>query len=132
MEQLRSPPKIGKRGRRIRTDFLNLQADRGTLRQKERAVPGWPQGAGSDRTGGEWLMLRCRDIVELLGDYLDGELNSATAEALNAHLADCQECTAFINTYRGTVRVTRQLKEEDLPPLLRERLLTFLRQHKQS
>jgi anti-sigma factor (TIGR02949 family) len=75
-------------------------------------------------------MLRCRDIVELLGDYLDGELNPATAEALKAHLADCRECTAFINTYRGTVRVTRRLKEEDLPPLLRERLLTFLRQHK--
>ncbi len=77
-------------------------------------------------------MLRCRDMVELLGDYLDGELNPATAEALKAHLADCPECTAFLNTYRGTVRVTRQLKEEDLPLPLRERLLTFLRQQKQS
>ncbi len=77
-------------------------------------------------------MLRCRDIVDLLGDYLDGDLDPATAEALKAHLADCRECTAFISTYRGTVRVTRQLKEEDLPAPLRERLLTFLRQHKQS
>lgn len=77
-------------------------------------------------------MLRCRDIVDLLGDYLDGDLDPATAEALKAHLADCPECTAFVNTYRGTVRVARQLKEEDLPPPLRERLLTFLRQHKQS
>lgn len=72
-------------------------------------------------------MLRCRDIVELLGDYLDGELGHSTAEALKAHLADCRECTAFINTYRGTVQMTRQLREEDIPPALRERLLTFLR-----
>ena len=77
-------------------------------------------------------MLRCRDIVELLGEYLDGELDPATAEALKAHLADCRECTAFINTYRGTVRAARQLREEQIPPALRERLLTFLRQQNQS
>ncbi len=77
-------------------------------------------------------MFRCRDIVDLLGEYLDGELDPATAEALKAHLADCQDCTAFLNTYRGTVRTARQLREEQIPPALRERLLTFLRQQKQS
>lgn len=77
-------------------------------------------------------MLRCRDIVELLGEYLDGELDLATAEALTAHLADCQECTAFLNTYRGTVRAARQLTESDLPPQLRERLLRFLREQNRS
>lgn len=73
-------------------------------------------------------MLRCRDIVELLGEYLDGDLDPVTAEALKAHLADCRECMAFIKTYRETVRLTRQLKEDELPPALRDRLLTFLRQ----
>jgi len=77
-------------------------------------------------------MLRCRDIVELLGEYLDGGLDPATAEALGAHLADCQECTAFLNTYRGTVRIARQLRAEELPPALRERLLTFLLEQKWS
>lgn len=77
-------------------------------------------------------MLQCRDIVELLLEYLDGELDHATAEALEAHLADCQECTAFLNTYRGTVRMTRRLREEILPAALRERLLTFLRQRIRS
>jgi anti-sigma factor RsiW len=78
------------------------------------------------------LMLRCPDIVELLGDYIDGELEPVTALALEVHLTGCQECTAFINTYRGTVRATRQLREEQIPPALRERLLTFLRQQRQS
>ncbi len=76
-------------------------------------------------------MFRCRDIVELLGEYIDGELDPGTAEALRAHLADCWECMAFIKTYRGTVRMTRQLREEQIPPALRERLLTFLRQQNQ-
>ncbi|MFQ5830229.1 MAG: anti-sigma factor family protein [Candidatus Methylomirabilia bacterium] len=71
-------------------------------------------------------MVSCRELVELLGDYLDGVLDSAGAQALGAHLADCQECTAFINTYRGTVWAVRQLREEEIPPQLRERLLAFL------
>lgn len=70
--------------------------------------------------------------MELLGEYLDGELDPATASALEAHLAGCQECTAFINTYRGTVRMAWQLREEEIPPALKERLLTFLRRQNRS
>jgi anti-sigma factor RsiW len=72
-------------------------------------------------------MLRCRDIVDLLGEYLDGALDRETVRALEAHLAGCQDCTAFINTYRGTVRSSRALSEDQLPRELKERLLTFLR-----
>jgi anti-sigma factor RsiW len=71
-------------------------------------------------------MLRCRDIVDLLDEYLDGALDRADAAALEAHLVGCQDCTAFIRTYRGTVRASRQLRESQLPPELRARLLTFL------
>lgn len=78
------------------------------------------------------LMLRCRDVVELLTEYLEGGLDPATAATLEAHLADCRPCTAFLNTYRGAVQTTRRLREEDLPPELRRRLLTFLRQQTRS
>jgi anti-sigma factor RsiW len=73
-------------------------------------------------------MLRCRDLVELLTEYLEGGLDPATASTLEAHLAGCQPCTAFLNTYRGAVQAARRLKEEDLPTELRQRLVTFLRQ----
>lgn len=72
-------------------------------------------------------MLRCRDIVELLADYLDGTLDPGTARALEEHLAGCEDCTAFFNTYRGMVRSSRRLSERELPRELRERLLAFLR-----
>lgn len=71
-------------------------------------------------------MLRCREIVELLDAYLEGELDAADAVALEAHLAGCEDCTAFMRTYRGTVRKSRELSERQLPPELLERLLTFL------
>jgi anti-sigma factor RsiW len=72
-------------------------------------------------------MLRCKDIVDLLEAYLGEGLDPATTEALTAHLADCPDCTAFLNTYRRTVGTTRELREEELPAPLRERLLAFLR-----
>lgn len=76
-------------------------------------------------------MLRCQDTADLLDDYLDGALDRADALALEAHLTGCQDCTAFINTYRGTLRTSRELRERQLPSELKERLLTFLRQRTQ-
>ncbi|MFQ5899165.1 MAG: zf-HC2 domain-containing protein [Candidatus Methylomirabilia bacterium] len=45
-----------------------------------------------------------------LGAYPEAELDLATARALEGHLVGCEECTAFLNTYRGTVGATRQLR----------------------
>lgn len=69
----------------------------------------------------------CREIVDLLADYLDGGLDPATAKNLRAHLEGCAPCIAFLNTYKGTVKAARQLKETDIPPELKDRLLSFLR-----
>ncbi len=71
-------------------------------------------------------MLRCRDVFALLGDLLDGTLESAVTRALEAHLLGCEDCTAFLATYRGTVRATRSIRERELPAQLRERLLAVL------
>lgn len=76
-------------------------------------------------------MLGCRDGIDLLDDYLDGKLESAVARALEMHLAGCEDCTAFLETYRGTIRASRRLGESDLPAALRQRLLAFVRQHTQ-
>jgi anti-sigma factor RsiW len=77
-------------------------------------------------------MLRCRGVVELLDEYLEGALDPAVAARLEAHLADCGDCTAFLETYRAVVRSSRQLRESQLPAELRERLLSFLREHHEA
>jgi len=71
---------------------------------------------------------RCRDMVGLLAEYLDGSLDPATARRLRSHLEGCVPCVAFVNTYKGTVKAARHLKETDIPPELKDRLLSFLRQ----
>jgi hypothetical protein len=71
--------------------------------------------------------IECRQIAELLGDYLDGSLPKRTAELLEWHIEGCGPCVAFLNTYRGTIRATRTLRDVDVPPELKKRLLAVLR-----
>lgn len=71
--------------------------------------------------------VQCREIVDLLADYLDGTLPPDTARALETHLEGCSPCIAFVNTYRGTINAARKIREVEFPPELRDRLLSFLR-----
>jgi hypothetical protein len=54
------------------------------------------------------------------------ELEVQTALALQEHLRACPECVAFLHTYRATLRATRSLRDEDAPPTLQRRVLSFL------
>lgn len=73
---------------------------------------------------------RCQECVELLVDYLEGDLPPERARALDIHLEICPPCVAFVRTYKGTVDVARKLLVEEIPPELTQRLLDFLRHEK--
>jgi anti-sigma factor RsiW len=74
------------------------------------------------------MMLRCRDISDLLLDYVDGELPPAVRRQLDEHLTDCPGCLGFLNTYRHTVSVAHDLRCEDIPPELQAKLRSFLKE----
>jgi hypothetical protein len=80
-------------------------------------------GTGSSDVG-------CREIAELLADYLEGALPRRTAELLEWHIDGCGPCVAFVNTYRGTVDATRHLRDAEIPAELKNRLRAFLREHR--
>jgi anti-sigma factor RsiW len=71
--------------------------------------------------------LECRQIAELLGDYLDGSLPRETRELIDFHIEGCAPCVAFLNTYRGTVDAARKLPEIPIPSELKKRLLAVLK-----
>lgn len=71
-------------------------------------------------------MLRCRDINGLLHDYLEGSLDPDLRRGLDEHLADCAGCHGFLNTYRDTVAVAKELRCEDIPPELQRKLRSFI------
>jgi anti-sigma factor RsiW len=74
--------------------------------------------------------IECRQIAELLGDYLDGSLPRETRELIDFHIDGCAPCVAFLNTYRGTVDAARLLPDVVIPPELKKRLLTVLKSAK--
>lgn len=73
--------------------------------------------------------LTCQRVTEMLTDYMTGDLDAATTLALEAHLQNCLDCTAFFNTYKATVSEARALRYEEIPAEMQERLHRFLRTH---
>ncbi|PYM07370.1 MAG: hypothetical protein DMD82_05760, partial [Candidatus Rokuibacteriota bacterium] len=67
----------------------------------------------------------CRQIAELLGDYLEGSLPRHQAELLEWHIEGCRPCVAFVNTYKGTINAAKKLQEVEIPSELKSRLIAF-------
>jgi len=72
-------------------------------------------------------MFKCRDIGQLLHDYAEGLLGLQVQQQLEQHLADCPGCTAFVNTYKQTIHLSKELRCEEIPPELQEKLRSFIR-----
>ncbi len=73
-------------------------------------------------------MMTCKDLVDLLSDYVDGQLDPAAARRLERHLRGCADCTAFLNTFRKMQRMTRAAAQAAMPEELRARLRRFQRE----
>lgn len=46
--------------------------------------------------------LPCRDLVEVVTAYLDGALGEVDRRRFEAHLADCEDCVAYVEQIRVT------------------------------
>ena len=60
-------------------------------------------------------------------EYLEGVLPPEMNAALEAHVAGCERCTAFVASYRETPRILRTATAVELPADIRESLHAFLR-----
>jgi predicted anti-sigma-YlaC factor YlaD len=65
--------------------------------------------------------LSCRDAIEFLAAYLDGELAPAVAAAFEAHLSVCAACVEYLSDYAQTIRLAREA--EELPGEVPEELV---------
>ncbi len=74
-------------------------------------------------------MIRCREIGQLLYDYVEGLLEPSLKGKLDQHLSDCPGCTSFINTYKETTKLSKALKCEEIPPELQRKLRSFIKEN---
>ena len=69
----------------------------------------------------------CRELVELVTEYLEGRLSPLDRARFEAHLAACDACRAFMDQLRQTIRALGRLPEESLSPEARAALLAAFR-----
>ena len=71
--------------------------------------------------------LTCREVIDLLTDYVEDALPEQERRRVEAHLASCDGCTTYFEQMRETIRLTGMLTEEQIPEEERQRLLDAFR-----
>jgi anti-sigma factor RsiW len=71
--------------------------------------------------------MSCKELVELVTEYFDDVLAPEDRAAFERHLGECDPCVDYLAEMRDTIRLTGRLREESLPPQLRDELLTAFR-----
>jgi anti-sigma factor RsiW len=74
--------------------------------------------------------LACKDLVELVTDYLEGALPPPDRERFEAHIAGCEGCLNYVEQMRHTIRAVGKLTEESIEPQARDELLKAFRNWK--
>ncbi len=57
--------------------------------------------------------MRCRELVDFLGDYVAGTLDAAERRRFEAHLADCRACAEYVRSYRDTIHLAKDSARDD-------------------
>jgi hypothetical protein len=67
-------------------------------------------------------MITCREVAELLYDFLAEELDGPRREDVERHLQECPPCLAYFESYRVTILLAHRLPCHPPPPEVMERL----------
>jgi predicted anti-sigma-YlaC factor YlaD len=71
--------------------------------------------------------LTCKELVELVTDYLEQSLSAPDRARFDEHLTTCPFCRTYLEQMRQTVRTLGCLPEESIPPAAMDALLGHFR-----
>jgi anti-sigma factor RsiW len=74
--------------------------------------------------------LTCRELVELVTEYLERTLPPDERTRFELHLAICPGCAAHVTQLRATLGTAGRLSKRSLPDEARDRLLSAFRDWK--
>jgi len=69
--------------------------------------------------------MNCREFVEFVMEYLEGDLGDRERAVFEGHIEDCPPCLTYLDTYRETVRLGRSVcgPDDDVPADVPEELV---------
>ena len=73
------------------------------------------------------FLITCKELIELVTDYVEDELPATERMSFEEHLAVCGPCRAYLKQMRDTIRLTGALTEETIDPTARDALLRAFR-----
>ena len=71
--------------------------------------------------------LPCRELVELVTEYLEERLSPVDRQRFEEHIAACEACRAYLEQFRLTIRAIGRLPEETLSSEAQRTLLDAFR-----
>jgi anti-sigma factor RsiW len=74
--------------------------------------------------------MTCKELVELVTEYLEGTLPPADRQRFEDHIKDCPYCATYLHQMRQTIRTLGRLTEEDLSEDAKQDLLRIFRDWK--
>ena len=66
--------------------------------------------------------IRCRELVEVITDFLEGRLAVGDRDLVERHLAMCTWCQTYLEQMRQTLAIAGSLREVDVPAVLLDSL----------
>ncbi|ORB26528.1 anti-sigma factor [Mycolicibacterium moriokaense] len=69
----------------------------------------------------------CNELVELVTAYLDRALDPDTRARFDRHLLECEGCENYLQQFRETVETVGRIRDDELDPAFRKRLLDAFR-----
>ena len=76
--------------------------------------------------------MSCRELVELVTEYLDGVMPAADRRRFEKHLRLCPGCQTYLEQMRASARLLGGLSPEAVPANVREELLRAFRDWKRG
>lgn len=76
--------------------------------------------------------MTCKELVELVTDYLEGRLSPTDRARFEAHLAECEGCANHLDQMRRMISTIGQLPADSLTPEMERTLLGAFRRWKET
>ena len=71
--------------------------------------------------------ISCREVVELVTDYLEESLPPDEAALFEQHINFCEGCVWYVEQIRRTADALGEVREDDISPEAKQRLMSAFR-----